>query len=117
VGDDARRHALARRADVGRSRQRHPDADRDPRTVELPHGGDGKDVLIALNFSTGPNADHVDPDGKPNDSVAAKLTNKCKVKRQLSYDRSVGNAHRATSHRRSEARVLEPPTLTGRNGS
>lgn len=49
-------------------------------------GGDGKDVLIALNYSTGPNTDHVDSDGTPNTTVAAKLTNKCEVKRQLSYD-------------------------------
>ena len=47
-------------------------------------GGDGKDVLIALNFSQV--ADHVDLDGKPNHSIAAPLTKNCKVKKQLSYD-------------------------------
>lgn len=50
------------------------------------NGGDGKDVLIALNFSE--LADHVDADGKPNNSVAAPLTTNCKVKKQLSFNPS-----------------------------
>ncbi|MGW6196936.1 hypothetical protein ACWF0M_12385 [Kribbella sp. NPDC055110] len=49
-------------------------------------GGDGGDVLFALNYSTGLNTDHVHVVGKPDNSVSAQLTCKCKVERQLSYD-------------------------------